>query len=103
MILVIDLDDTLYAEHNFVINGMRAVAQFGSEAFGLDAATSLSFMMHNLEAKGRGRVFNVSRSSVAGITGRSLVLPNWAKASLSRQHATVSGLDTITFIPCSKK
>tara|TARA_B100000780_G_scaffold39489_1_gene24560 strand:+ start:724 stop:1395 length:672 start_codon:yes stop_codon:yes gene_type:complete len=58
MILVIDLDDTLYAEHNFVISGMRAVAQFGSEAFGLDAATSLSFMMHNLEAKGRGRVFN---------------------------------------------
>ena len=58
MILITDLDDTLYAEHSFVISGMRAVAQFGSEAFGLDAATSFSFMMHNLEAKGRGRVFN---------------------------------------------
>lgn len=58
MILVFDLDDTLYAEHSFVESGMRAVARFGADAFGLDAETSFAFMMRVLEADGRGRVFN---------------------------------------------
>jgi len=58
MILIFDLDDTLYDERSFVESGLRAVSQFGSEAFGLDAGESFSFMMRALEADGRGRIFD---------------------------------------------
>lgn len=58
MILIFDLDDTLYDESSFVASGLSAVAHHGEDAFGWDAADSLDFMLEVLEREGRGRVFD---------------------------------------------
>lgn len=58
MILVFDLDDTLYDESRFVESGFRAVARFGQQQFGWDEADSLAQMMDTLAREGRGAVFD---------------------------------------------
>lgn len=58
MILIFDLDDTLYDEMSFVRSGLAAVAQHGKDVFGWDAEQSFSFMNQVLEREGRGRVFD---------------------------------------------
>ncbi|GID07534.1 HAD family hydrolase [Pseudomonas sp. 008] len=58
MILIFDLDDTLYDESSFVTSGLGAVARHGEDAFGWDAERSLQFMLEVLEREGRGRVFD---------------------------------------------
>ncbi|MDA4848645.1 HAD family hydrolase [Hoeflea poritis] len=58
MILIFDLDDTLYDERSFVISGLRAVANHGEAEFGWDAETSLQFMTGILDRKGRGSIFD---------------------------------------------
>lgn len=58
MILIFDLDDTLYDETSFVISGLGAVARHGENVFGWDAQRSLEFMREVLEREGRGRVFD---------------------------------------------
>ena len=58
MVLVFDLDDTLYDELTFVRRGLRAVAEWGEAAYGWDAAPSYRTMSHLLATKGRGRIFN---------------------------------------------
>ncbi|WP_353430200.1 HAD family hydrolase [Paracoccus denitrificans] len=59
MILIFDLDDTLYEERSYVDSGLRAVAQFGAEEFGWDAGISFAFMTQVLETEGRGRIFDL--------------------------------------------
>ncbi|MCG5516522.1 MULTISPECIES: HAD family hydrolase [unclassified Ectothiorhodospira] len=58
MILIFDLDDTLYDEMSYVTSGLRAVAHFGEASFGWDAAQSLAFMQAHLLQHGRGKVFD---------------------------------------------
>lgn len=58
MILIFDLDDTLYDEHSFVLSGLWSVARHGLESFGLDPETSFSSMKQILERDGRGRIFD---------------------------------------------
>lgn len=58
MILVFDLDDTLYDESRFVESGFRAVAAFGQQRFGWDEEESLAQMMDTLARAGRGAVFD---------------------------------------------
>lgn len=58
MILVFDLDDTLYDESRFVESGFRAVARFGKQQFGWDEQDSLAQMMKTLAREGRGAVFD---------------------------------------------
>lgn len=58
MILIFDLDDTLYDETSFVISGLGAVARYGEDVFGWDAESSLAFMREVLEREGRGQVFD---------------------------------------------
>jgi putative hydrolase of the HAD superfamily len=58
MILIFDLDDTLYPEIKYVESGLRAVAKFGFEEFGWDAGESYVFMRKDLTANGRGRIFD---------------------------------------------
>jgi putative hydrolase of the HAD superfamily len=58
MILIFDLDDTLYDEITYVMSGLKAVAKFGEEFFGLNAETSNRFMQKLLYENGRGRIFN---------------------------------------------
>jgi len=58
MILIFDLDDTLYPESTYVESGFRAVADFLQARSGWDPKDSLSFMREVLEIEGRGAVFN---------------------------------------------
>ncbi len=58
MVLVFDLDDTLYNERSYVESGLRAVAEFGQEAFGWNRQASLGCMIDALNREGRGTIFN---------------------------------------------
>lgn len=58
MILIFDLDDTLYDERAYVLSGFAAVARMLQERFGWPEAASLSFMRRDLAAHGRGAIFD---------------------------------------------
>ena len=58
MVLIFDLDDTLYDERTYVESGFRAVARWGYDRFGWDPERSFSTMISVLDAEGRGAVFN---------------------------------------------
>jgi putative hydrolase of the HAD superfamily len=57
--LIIDLDDTLYEERRYVLSGFRAVAAEISRRFPqVDAGRVFSDMLAELDAHGRGQVFD---------------------------------------------
>lgn len=58
MVLVFDLDDTLYEERTYVESGFRSVARRLETVLGLNKKLSYRIMMETLEAEGRGRVFD---------------------------------------------
>ena len=58
MVLVFDLDDTLYDERTYVRSGFRAVARWLNTIFGWKKDTTYDFMTEVLETEGRGRVFD---------------------------------------------
>jgi len=68
MILVFDLDDTLYEEMAYVRSGFRAVAAYGEREFGLDATKSLENMLAHIAAHGRGKVFDNWLSTNGGFS-----------------------------------
>lgn len=58
MVVVFDLDDTLYDERTYVESGFRAVAAFGAIEFGWDQQDSYHFMISILDREGRGAIFD---------------------------------------------
>lgn len=58
MVIIFDLDDTLYDERDYVLSGLRAVATFGENQFRRDAEASLRFMTEVLDRNGRGAIFD---------------------------------------------
>jgi putative hydrolase of the HAD superfamily len=58
MIVIFDLDDTLYDELTYVRSGFRAVANWGASQLGLNAEKSYSKLISIFETEGRGRVFD---------------------------------------------
>ncbi len=58
MIIVFDLDDTLYDERTYVMSGFAAVAGMLHDRFDWPEAASLGFMKRELQAHGRGAVFD---------------------------------------------
>lgn len=58
MILIFDLDDTLYSEIEYVRSGFLAVANELNRLFKWPVTESFNFMLNTLESKGRGAVFN---------------------------------------------
>lgn len=72
MVLIFDLDDTLYPERIYVESGLRAVARFGQEEFGWNSQASFRFMLETLDQEGRGAIFDRWLAS-HGRTSRSLV------------------------------
>ncbi len=57
MVVVFDLDDTLYDEITFVHSGFRAVAKFLYISYAILENDSYSFMVERLR-EGRGRIFD---------------------------------------------
>lgn len=58
MVLIFDLDDTLYDELSFVLSGLRAVARHGQAQFGWPEDASFAELQDLLTRQGRGRVFD---------------------------------------------
>jgi putative hydrolase of the HAD superfamily len=58
MVIVFDLDDTLYDEISFVHSGFRAVAEFGEANYGWSLDGSLQRLQCYLATLGRGEVFD---------------------------------------------
>jgi putative hydrolase of the HAD superfamily len=83
MILIFDMDDTLYDERTYVDSGLRAVASYGEERFGWNSVDSFNYMQHILETSGRGRIFDLWLASHGRCT-RSLVK---ACVKVYRHHA----------------
>lgn len=57
MVIVFDLDDTLYDESSFVRSGFDAVADYLQEVFSIPSEDSLIYMLERL-SKGRGHIFD---------------------------------------------
>jgi len=55
MVIVLDLDDTLYDELSFVKSGFKSVATWLFQNFLIPPEESLSFMLQELARKGRGK------------------------------------------------
>lgn len=72
MIIVFDLDDTLYAECSYVTSGFQAVADFAFRHFGWDATESQRQMLQILDRHGRGAVFD-RWLAAKGVQRRGLV------------------------------
>ena len=58
MILVFDLDDTLYPEITIVKSGLKEVSLFLNSKFGIEKESAYSQMYKYLRMHGRGNVFN---------------------------------------------
>ena len=58
MILILDMDDTLYVEENYVKSGFMAVAIFGEQHFQLDTKESYLYFCDRLASDGRGKIFD---------------------------------------------
>jgi len=58
MILVFDLDDTLFDERQFVLSGFKEVAKYLNENYSLSYVDSLEFMIKELDKNGRGKIFD---------------------------------------------
>ncbi|MBV9508236.1 MAG: HAD family hydrolase [Acidobacteriia bacterium] len=72
MILIFDLDETLYEERTYVESGFRSVACWLETQFAWDRETSYRLMTALLEQHGRGRVFD-RLLAARGITRKSIV------------------------------
>lgn len=55
-----DLDDTLYAEEDFVRSGFKSVARYMEDSYGIDAEQFLRSLLKILKNDGRGKVFDVA-------------------------------------------
>lgn len=72
MVLVFDMDDTLYEEETYVCSGFRAVARHLGPRLGRSASRLHAEMMELLLTLGRGRVFD-SLLERHGLLSRHLV------------------------------
>lgn len=68
MILVFDLDDTLYDELTYVRSGFRAVAEWGETFLGIDTERSFKQLNEIYDRDGRGHVFDVWLAGRASIS-----------------------------------
>lgn len=59
MIIVFDLDDTLYPEISYVKSGFREVSKFLGNELGIDSKKIYFRLIELLEVYGRGRVFDI--------------------------------------------
>jgi len=60
MVIIFDLDDTLYDEKTFVFSGFEHVANWIASLTSFSQEEILSFMLKDLEANGRGKVFDAT-------------------------------------------
>ncbi len=59
MVLVFDLDDTLYDEMTYVRSGLKAVSEFLYSSWNINKDFAYDLMLRELKENGRGKVFDV--------------------------------------------
>lgn len=72
MILVFDMDDTLYDEMTFVKSGFMAVAQYMHDYFEASIEDCFQLMLEELEKNGRGQIFNVVLEHYGKVTKKNI-------------------------------
>jgi putative hydrolase of the HAD superfamily len=72
LILVFDLDDTLYPERTYVRSGMQAVAKMLSQNFTLDYRKTEMRLLEILEQVGRGKIFDAFLQENGLLTKKTL-------------------------------
>jgi putative hydrolase of the HAD superfamily len=72
LILVFDLDDTLYPEVEYVRSGMQAVAKMLNKNFTLNYRETEMRLIEILEGDGRGRIFNTFLQENGLLTKKTL-------------------------------
>lgn len=88
--LLIDLDDTLYDERSYVLSGFRAVADEVARRFPhVDASRLLADMTAELDAHGRGKVFDRALEH-AGVAAETSLVAELVQAY--REHRPDIGL-----------
>ena len=58
MIIIFDLDDTLYEEKSFVLSGLKAVSHHIEKNFGYNSLSTYKELRIILDEFGRGAVFD---------------------------------------------
>ena len=58
MVIIFDLDDTLYNEKTFVFSGFESVANWISSLSSISKEEILQFMKDDLNKNGRGAIFD---------------------------------------------
>ena len=58
MIIIFDLDDTLYDEKLYVFSGLKAVSHFLERKFGIDNLSTFKELENILNFRGRGSIFD---------------------------------------------
>ena len=58
MVVIFDLDDTLYKELSYVKSGFMEVSNYLEQTFGIPALDAYKFMLTDLEINGRGKIFD---------------------------------------------
>jgi putative hydrolase of the HAD superfamily len=72
MVLIFDLDDTLYPEITYVQSGFSAVAEALERRYGWETVESLALMNEALRTMGRGAVFDVLLESRGALTRKAV-------------------------------
>ena len=72
MILVFDLDDTLYKEIEYVKSGLKAVSKNLNKKLQINQQSSFDFMFDYLKNNGRGNIFNALLSEYSIFTKQNL-------------------------------
>jgi putative hydrolase of the HAD superfamily len=57
--VILDLDDTLFAEKDFVMSGFLCIAKYVHTQFGLNTDDVFERLQHIFQKHGRGRTFNI--------------------------------------------
>lgn len=82
MIIIFDLDDTLYPEITYVHSGFRAVAGAAAGRWGADPQWAIQLMFDSLAGRGRGKQFD-ELTHALGVYSKSAV--RWL-VGVYRQH-----------------
>jgi putative hydrolase of the HAD superfamily len=73
MIIIFDLDDTLYDELSFVYSGFRAVSKHLNKTLLVNETDVYLFMVNELRENGRGKVFDKTIVNFFGKSNKRLV------------------------------
>jgi putative hydrolase of the HAD superfamily len=80
---LVDMDDTLYEEWQYVLSGFRAVSVVAAKYVNVDASVAYDYMVRHFECRGRSGVFDAFLQA-NGIRPEPEVIQSWV--SVYRDH-----------------